>query len=235
MCGIVGGIAERNLANVLVEGLKRLEYRGYDSAGLALVDRGQLLRERQVGKVAILEEAVKAENLHGHLGIAHTRWATHGVPSVANAHPHMSGHIAVVHNGIIENYQALKEELQSQGYQFHSQTDTEVVAHLVHRAYEQTPNLLQAVQSIVPLLHGAYALGIVSSHHENEHPGTCRCPAGRSSAGCPRNTPAWPSRPRRCCLRRARRTPCARPSARAGNPAACAAQTAPPPPGRSGA
>ncbi len=168
MCGIVGGIAERNLANVLVEGLKRLEYRGYDSAGLALVDRGQLLRERQVGKVAILEEAVKAENLHGHLGIAHTRWATHGVPSVANAHPHMSGHIAVVHNGIIENYQALKEELQSQGYQFHSQTDTEVVAHLVHRAYEQTPNLLQAVQSIVPLLHGAYALGIVSSHHENE-------------------------------------------------------------------
>lgn len=168
MCGIVGGIAERNVAPILVEGLKRLEYRGYDSAGLALIDQGDIVRERQVGKVAVLEAAVQAQHLHGTLGIAHTRWATHGVPSVANAHPHVSGTIAVVHNGIIENYQLLKAELQDEGYVFTSQTDTEVVAHLVHRAMHTHSTLLSAVQSVIPLLHGAYALGVVNSLNADE-------------------------------------------------------------------
>ncbi len=168
MCGIVGGIAERNVAPILVEGLKRLEYRGYDSAGLALIDQGEIVRERQVGKVAVLEAAVQAKHLHGTLGIAHTRWATHGVPSVANAHPHVSGTIAVVHNGIIENYQLLKAELQDEGYVFTSQTDTEVVAHLVHRAMHSNSTLLAAVQSVIPLLHGAYALGVVNSLNADE-------------------------------------------------------------------
>lgn len=168
MCGIVGGIAERNVAPILIEGLKRLEYRGYDSAGVALIDQGDIVRERQVGKVAVLEAAVQAKHLHGTLGIAHTRWATHGVPSVANAHPHVSGTIAVVHNGIIENYQLLKTELQDEGYVFTSQTDTEVVAHLVHRAMHSHSTLLAAVQSVIPLLHGAYALGVVNSLNADE-------------------------------------------------------------------
>lgn len=168
MCGIVGGIAERNVAPILVEGLKRLEYRGYDSAGLTLIDQGEIVRERQVGKVAVLEAAVQAKHLHGTLGIAHTRWATHGVPSVANAHPHLSSTIAVVHNGIIENYQLLKAELQDEGYVFTSQTDTEVVAHLVHRAMHSHSTLLSAVQSVIPLLHGAYALGVVNSLNADE-------------------------------------------------------------------
>ena len=168
MCGIVGGIAERNLAQVLVEGLKRLEYRGYDSAGLVLVDQSQLIRERQVGKVAVLADAVQQHKLRGSLGIAHTRWATHGEPTQANAHPHTSGSIAVVHNGIIENYQELKAELQAEGYVFSSQTDTEAAAHLIHRAYQQTGDLLQAVQAITPLLQGAYALGVVSADQPDE-------------------------------------------------------------------
>ena len=170
MCGIVGGIAERNLAQVLVEGLKRLEYRGYDSAGLSLLGDDQIVRERQVGKVAVLEKAVQHRQLYGTLGIAHTRWATHGEPSEANAHPHVSGSIAVVHNGIIENYQDLKSKLQSEGYVFTSQTDTEVVAHLIHRAGEaqSEKNLLSAVQSILPLLHGAYALGVICASHPDE-------------------------------------------------------------------
>lgn len=168
MCGIVGGIAERNLAQVLVEGLKRLEYRGYDSAGLVLVDQQQLIRERQVGKVMVLAEAVQQQKLRGSLGIAHTRWATHGEPTQANAHPHTSGSIAVVHNGIIENYQELKAELQAEGYVFSSQTDTEAAAHLIHRAYQQCGDLLQAVQSIIPLLQGAYALGVVSADQPDE-------------------------------------------------------------------
>lgn len=168
MCGIVGGIAERNLAQVLVEGLKRLEYRGYDSAGLVLVDQSQLIRERQVGKVAVLADAVQQHKLRGSLGIAHTRWATHGEPTQANAHPHTSGSIAVVHNGIIENYQELKAELQTEGYVFSSQTDTEAAAHLIHRAYQQTGDLLQAVQAITPLLQGAYALGVVSADQPDE-------------------------------------------------------------------
>ena len=170
MCGIVGGIAERNLAQILVEGLKRLEYRGYDSAGISVLGDDQIVRERQVGKVAVLAKAVSQRQLYGTLGIAHTRWATHGEPTQENAHPHVSGSIAVVHNGIIENYQQLKNVLQAGGYVFSSQTDTEVVAHLIHRASEaqSEPCLLDAVQSILPLLHGAYALGVICSKNPNQ-------------------------------------------------------------------
>jgi len=168
MCGIVGGIAERNISEILLEGLKRLEYRGYDSAGLALISDGKVQRERELGKVANLAQAASLSGIHGHLGIAHTRWATHGKPSQQNAHPHTSSDIAVVHNGIIENYQELKTELQALGYQFTSETDTEVVAHLVHHALKNESNLLLAVQSIVPKLKGAYALGIIDANQPDE-------------------------------------------------------------------
>lgn len=168
MCGIVGGIAERNISGVLLEGLKRLEYRGYDSAGLALITAGQLSREREVGKVANLVHAADQSGIHGNVGIAHTRWATHGKPSQHNAHPHTSHNIAVVHNGIIENYQELKTELQALGYQFSSETDTEVVAHLVHHALKNQADLLLAVQSIIPKLKGAYALGIIDANQPDE-------------------------------------------------------------------
>ena len=168
MCGIVGGIAERSITNILIEGLKRLEYRGYDSAGLALINSGHVLRERRVGKVANLEEAVNQSQISGSLGIAHTRWATHGKPTESNAHPHISGTVAVVHNGIIENYQELKDDLEALGYVFTSQTDTEVVAHLVNDALKSTPSLLEAVRQVVPQLKGAYALGIVHTDHPNE-------------------------------------------------------------------
>ena len=163
MCGIVGAVAERNIANILLEGLKRLEYRGYDSAGLTVIRDGELHRERQVGKVQALVDAVATnpELFDGHIGIAHTRWATHGEPAQRNAHPHVSGKIAVVHNGIVENYAELKKELVAKGYEFTSQTDTEVVAHLIHDIYKQTPDLLEAVRKVIPLLHGAFALGIV--------------------------------------------------------------------------
>ena len=168
MCGIVGGVAERNISDILIEGLKRLEYRGYDSAGVALINQGQVLRERRVGKVVNLEQAVHEAELIGSLGIAHTRWATHGKPTENNAHPHVSGTVAVVHNGIIENYQELKDDLEALGYVFTSQTDTEVVAHLVNDALQNTADLLTAVQQVVPQLKGAYALGIVHTDHPDE-------------------------------------------------------------------
>ncbi|MGP5203567.1 glutamine--fructose-6-phosphate transaminase (isomerizing) [Psychrobacter aquimaris] len=163
MCGIVGAVAERNIANILLEGLKRLEYRGYDSAGLTVIRDGELHRERQVGKVQALVDAVAVnpEFFDGHIGIAHTRWATHGEPAQRNAHPHVSGKIAVVHNGIVENYAELKEALIAKGYVFTSQTDTEVVAHLINDIYKTTPDLLEAVRAVIPLLHGAFALGIL--------------------------------------------------------------------------
>ena len=168
MCGIVGGIAERSITNILIEGLKRLEYRGYDSAGLALINNSQVLRERRVGKVANLEQAVNESQISGSLGIAHTRWATHGKPTEENAHPHISENVAVVHNGIIENYQELKDDLEALGYVFTSQTDTEVVAHLINDALKSTPSLLDAVRQVVPQLKGAYALGIVHTDHPDE-------------------------------------------------------------------
>ena len=168
MCGIVGGIAERHLAAVLIEGLKKLEYRGYDSAGVALLENQQIARAREAGKVALLEASVKQSKIDGYLGIAHTRWATHGKPTQDNAHPHMSGTVAVVHNGIIENYQQLKTELIAAGYAFLSQTDSEVVAHLVNQALQQHDSLLAAVQAITPRLHGAYALGIIEASRPDE-------------------------------------------------------------------
>lgn len=168
MCGIVGGVAERCVTEILIEGLKRLEYRGYDSAGVALLNNQQVLRERRVGKVINLADAVADQQLTGVVGIAHTRWATHGKPTENNAHPHMSGKVAVVHNGIIENYQELKDDLQALGYVFTSQTDTEVVAHLVAEALKSTDSLLEAVESVVPQLKGAYALGIIHSDYPDE-------------------------------------------------------------------
>ncbi|MDO8329698.1 MAG: glutamine--fructose-6-phosphate transaminase (isomerizing) [Fluviicoccus sp.] len=161
MCGIVGAVAERNVSGILLEGLKRLEYRGYDSAGLAVIDKDCIHRERRTGKVRELEAAVNEAGLKGHIGIAHTRWATHGAPTQDNAHPHVSGDVAVVHNGIIENYESLRTELKAQGYEFVSQTDTEVVAHLVHRELQHTHDLFAAVKASVTYLHGAYALGII--------------------------------------------------------------------------
>ncbi|MCA1768893.1 MAG: glutamine--fructose-6-phosphate transaminase (isomerizing) [Halomonas sp.] len=165
MCGIVGAVAERNVEGILIEGLKRLEYRGYDSAGMAVLSpEGHLQRCRSVGKVAALAERLKAEPLPGHCGIAHTRWATHGRPSEANAHPHQSGErLAVVHNGIIENHETLRRELKAAGYDFASETDTEVVAHLLERESRKAGDLLAAVRRVLAQLDGAYALGVVSA------------------------------------------------------------------------
>lgn len=163
MCGIVGAIAERNITAILVEGLKRLEYRGYDSAGLALLDaQGELQRLRRIGKVSELEAALLADPLAGRLGIAHTRWATHGAPTEANAHPHFSqGDVAVVHNGIIENHEALRAQLKDQGYVFTSQTDTEVIVHLLHFKLQDSGDLTTALKAAVTELHGAYGLAAV--------------------------------------------------------------------------
>ncbi|WIM84609.1 glutamine--fructose-6-phosphate transaminase (isomerizing) [Gallibacterium anatis] len=169
MCGIVGAVAQRDVAEILIQGLHRLEYRGYDSAGVAVVDANHnLQRVRRVGKVKALDEAVEKQPLIGGTGIAHTRWATHGEPSETNAHPHMSGDIAVVHNGIIENYQELKAELQQRGYQFVSQTDTEVIAHLVHWEFDHCHDLLKAVQQAVTQLSGAYGM-VVMHRQQPEH------------------------------------------------------------------
>jgi len=160
MCGIVGAIAERNIVPVLIEGLKRLEYRGYDSAGVAVLQQNRALGlRRTVGKVAQLEEKLASAPLAGRLGVAHTRWATHGGVTEANAHPHLSGdRVAVIHNGIIENYQPLKDELIAKGYEFKSDTDTEVAAHLVHDYLKQGHDLLDAVRLAVQRFVGAYAL-----------------------------------------------------------------------------
>jgi len=163
MCGIVGGIAQRNVVPILLEGLKRLEYRGYDSAGLAVINNQQIYRKRELGKVKGLETLLEADPISGHIGIAHTRWATHGKPSTANAHPHICRNkVAVVHNGIIENHERLREAQLQQGYEFTSETDTEVIAHEIHCAMESADGLLSAVKQAVKKLDGAYALGIMS-------------------------------------------------------------------------
>jgi glucosamine--fructose-6-phosphate aminotransferase (isomerizing) len=165
MCGIVGAVAERNITPILVEGLKRLEYRGYDSAGVAVFTQaGTLSRCRRVGKVAELEQALAAEPLTGHLGIAHTRWATHGAPSERNAHPHFSGEeLAVVHNGIIENHEELRERLKGLGYVFTSDTDTETIVHLLQHKLQQLGDLTAALKAAIPELHGAYGLAVISA------------------------------------------------------------------------
>jgi glucosamine--fructose-6-phosphate aminotransferase (isomerizing) len=159
MCGIVAAVAQRNVVEILLEGLKRLEYRGYDSCGIALHVDGELRRSRSTARVADLQSQVQAAHLSGFTGIAHTRWATHGAPAQSNAHPHFSrGRIALVHNGIIENYEELRTELQHSGYVFESQTDTEVVAHLIERLYQG--DLLAAVTAALKRLRGAYALAV---------------------------------------------------------------------------
>lgn len=164
MCGIVGAVAERNITAILLEGLKRLEYRGYDSAGVAVYTNDEkLLRTRRPGKVSELEQALIEEPLVGRLGIAHTRWATHGAPCERNAHPHFSGDLAVVHNGIIENHEALREQLQALGHVFTSDTDTEVIAHLLHEKLKLQPDLTVALKATVQELHGAYGLAVISA------------------------------------------------------------------------
>ncbi|MFZ2320454.1 MAG: glutamine--fructose-6-phosphate transaminase (isomerizing) [Pseudomonas sp.] len=165
MCGIVGAIAERNISAILVEGLKRLEYRGYDSAGVAIFSTdGQLQRCRRTGKVSELDQALAGQPLLGRLGIAHTRWATHGAPCERNAHPHFSGDdLAVVHNGIIENHEALRQRLQALGYVFSSDTDTETIVHLLHHKLKEHADLADALKAAIPELHGAYGLAVISA------------------------------------------------------------------------
>lgn len=170
MCGIVGAIANRDVAEILLEGLKRLEYRGYDSAGLAIISpQGELQRVRRVGKVNKLKEALDSKPLKGSIGIAHTRWATHGEPTEHNAHPHISDYIAVVHNGIIENYEPLREKLIARGYQFRSETDTEVIAHLILDIVStDNCSLFDAVKKAIPLLRGAYGTVIMDIRNPDQ-------------------------------------------------------------------
>ena len=160
MCGIVAAVARRNVVPILLEGLRRLEYRGYDSAGVAVIN-GSLKRLRSCGRVAELKKLADEQRLEGTIGIGHTRWATHGVPSERNAHPHISGGISVVHNGIIENHGTIRARLQAQGYQFTSDTDTEVIAHLIHSL--GTQDLFQAVQTAARELKGAYAIAVIAA------------------------------------------------------------------------
>src|SRR5436309_4143836 len=154
MCGIVAAVARRNVVPILLEGLQRLEYRGYDSAGVAVIN-GTLRRLRSCGRVSELKKMVLAQDLHGNIGIGHTRWATHGVPSERNAHPHVSGGVSVVHNGIIENHEEMRARLRSLGYEFTSDTDTEVIAHLVHSFLAGNKDLFQAVRAATRELVGA--------------------------------------------------------------------------------
>lgn len=170
MCGIIGAVSYRDVSTQLLEGLRRLEYRGYDSAGIALINsHDRIQRLRIQGKVQALALAMQETGLSGKMGIAHTRWATHGKPCEENAHPHMShGELAIVHNGIIENFDALRRELKSKGYLFTSETDSEVAAHLVHYYYVQTGSLLSALQKAAKRMVGAFALGIIHQAHPHE-------------------------------------------------------------------
>ena len=166
MCGIVGGIAQRNVVPILLEGLKRLEYRGYDSAGLAVIHKNEIYRKRELGKVKGLEALLQADPIAGNIGIAHTRWATHGKPSTENAHPHICRNkVSVVHNGIIENHEQLRIQQLQDGYEFTSQTDTEVIVHQIFDALETSDSFVEAVKQSLAKLEGAYALGILSTDH----------------------------------------------------------------------
>jgi glucosamine--fructose-6-phosphate aminotransferase (isomerizing) len=168
MCGIVGYIGERDAVSVLIESLKKLEYRGYDSAGLALLDdKGKCCVFKTAGEISQLESILP--ELPARIGIGHTRWATHGKPNTINAHPHVSGSISVVHNGIIENYLELKESLESEGFVFVSDTDTEVLAHLINKYYSENPgDLAIAVRSTLGEVRGSYALAVLSEEHPHE-------------------------------------------------------------------
>ncbi len=169
MCGIVGAVAERNVVPILMEGLRRLEYRGYDSAGFALLDQGVITRLRRAGKVKELQDALDEAPVSGGTGISHTRWATHGVPNETNAHPHVSSdQVALVHNGIIENYEELREDLKKQGYYFTSDTDTEVVAHRIHYNMQNDKDFVVAVKTTVAELEGAYAMAVMSVENPDE-------------------------------------------------------------------
>lgn len=170
MCGVVGGIGERNVVSVILEGLSRLEYRGYDSVGVAIIDdNGNLMRQRVTGRVHQLTELCQQTKFKAHVGIGHTRWATHGGVSETNAHPHFSKDtLAIVHNGIIENYAELRNELIEKGYVFDSETDTEVIVHLVHSIYVETKDLLTALKQAITRLHGAYAIGIINRENPKE-------------------------------------------------------------------
>jgi len=168
MCGIVGAVAKRDSVAILMEGLKRLEYRGYDSAGIAMLQSGVIERVRVKGKVAGLEPEIAKNNISGGVGIAHTRWATHGAPSQKNAHPHVSGKkIAVVHNGIIENHKSLRAEQEQAGFRFTSDTDTEVIAHQIEGNINEGKDLLLAVQDSILVMEGAYGLGVISTRPED--------------------------------------------------------------------
>src|SRR5687768_5096269 len=179
MCGIVGAVANRDVVPILIEGLRRLEYRGYDSAGVAVLNgQAKLARRRAQGKVHVLADSIAREPLSGRRGIAHTRWATHGVPSERNAHPHFSEDgLAIVHNGIIENHGALRAELIAKGYRFNSETATAVVAHLIRAEVKRGHDLLKGVLVAVKRLHGAYAIVAMAKDDPN------RLVAAR--AGCP--------------------------------------------------
>src|SRR5688572_9902876 len=161
MCGIVGILGSEPVAGEMVEALKRLEYRGYDSAGVATLEGGHLTRRRAEGKLKNLEKRLTSEPLGGHSGIGHTRWATHGKPNEVNAHPHATDKVAVVHNGIIENFKELREELQAKGHRFDTETDTEVVAHLVTHEMKQGKSPEDAVAAALPRLRGAFALAFL--------------------------------------------------------------------------
>ncbi|MEX2131085.1 MAG: isomerizing glutamine--fructose-6-phosphate transaminase, partial [Pseudohongiellaceae bacterium] len=171
MCGIVGAVAQRDVAEILMEGLKRLEYRGYDSAGMAVVNSKKNLEcKKTVGKVKTIVDLVNKSGVNGHLGIAHTRWATHGKPSTDNAHPHTShDELALVHNGIIENYEPLRNGLKNDGYQFTSETDTEVIVHMIHRAIHKNKlTLLDAVKWVIKELSGAYGICVIDKKHPDQ-------------------------------------------------------------------
>ena len=170
MCGIVAATAQREVSEILLEGLRRLEYRGYDSAGMSLIDNDSTLQlHKYSGKVQALEDANALNPIVGCRGVAHTRWATHGEPTSANAHPHLAGdRVALVHNGIIENHAALREALMSEGVEFQSQTDTEVIVHLVHKALNSGASLFEAVRQTIGQLEGAYAIAVVDTEHEDE-------------------------------------------------------------------
>src|SRR5215210_6418860 len=167
MCGIVGIVGKADVAQRLFDGLKRLEYRGYDSAGICTIEGGQLLRRRAEGKLDNLARELKANPLPGSTGIAHTRWATHGAPTVGNAHPHIVGPVALVHNGIIENFKPLRDELITQGRKFESETDTEVVGHLVAREVEGGASPEEAVAAVLPRLQGAFAIAFLFRDHRD--------------------------------------------------------------------
>src|SRR3989338_3703185 len=162
MCGIVGYIGDREACGVLLDGLKRLEYRGYDSSGVAVLGKQGLQVERAEGKLCALEKKLASQKISGRIGIGHTRWATHGIPSERNAHPHRVKEIVVVHNGIIENYGELRRELMTSGCQFNSETDTEVFCHLVNREIKKTGNTFSALQRALTHVRGSYALVVLN-------------------------------------------------------------------------